>query len=165
MRHYLLIANQTLDTPTLRTWILGEVAASPTRCRFHVVAPATRVGNPFTWTEGEARAAARRRLDATLQWLRSLGVRADGKVGDENPVLAAADALLERPYDEIVVSTLPSAASRWLRADVVRRMRRIALVPVTHIEAPAEAPGRLRMPVPGAAAVTLALVASAFLAR
>jgi hypothetical protein len=165
MRHYLLIANQTLDTSTLRTWVLGEVAASRTRCHVHVVAPATRVGTAFTWTEGEARAAARQRLDNVLPWMRSLGVRAEGEVGDENPVLAAADALLERPYDEVVVSTLPAGVSRWLKADVIHRVRRIALVPVTHIEDLEAALPWRRLPVPGAAAVTLALVASALLAR
>lgn len=133
--YYLLIANQTLDSPALQEWVAR--AAADADCRFHVVVPATRVEHRFTWTEGEGRAVARRRLDEALLQFSDLGVSVEGEVGDENPILAARDAMREWRYDAVVVSTLPPGASRWLRLDVVSRLRRETNVPVVHIEAPA----------------------------
>jgi hypothetical protein len=133
--YYLLIANQTLDSPALHEWMAR--AAGSGNCRFHVVVPATRVEHRFTWTEGEARALARRRLDDALLHFSALGVAVEGEVGDENPVLAATDAMRQWRYDAIVVSTLPSGASRWLKLDVVSRLRRETNLPVIHVEAPA----------------------------
>jgi hypothetical protein len=40
-----------------------------------------------------------------------------------------------RRYDEIIVSTLPTGASRWLRIDVPRRLQKMCDVPVAHIVA------------------------------
>jgi hypothetical protein len=133
--YYLLIANQTLDSPALHDWVARAVDSG--NCRFHVVVPASRVEHRFTWTEGEALALARRRLDDALLDFSALGVAVEGEVGDENPVLAAADAMRQWRYDAIVVSTLPSGASRWLKLDVVSRLRRETNLPVIHVEAPA----------------------------
>jgi hypothetical protein len=132
---YLLIANQTLDSPVLHEWVAR--AAANADCRFHVVVPATRIEHRFTWTEGEGRALARRRLDEALLDFSALGVSVDGEVGDENPVLAASDAMRQWRYDAVVVSTLPPGASRWLRLDLVSRLRRETNLPVVHVEAPA----------------------------
>jgi hypothetical protein len=133
--YYLLVANQTLDSPALRDWVAR--AANSGNCRFHVVVPATRVEHRFTWTEGEARAVARRRLDEALLDFSALGVSVEGEVGDENPILAVGDALRQWHYDAIVISTLPAGASRWLKLDVVSRLRRETTIPVIHVEAPA----------------------------
>jgi hypothetical protein len=133
--YYLLIANQTLDSPALRDWV-ARVSSSGD-CRFHVVVPATRVEHRFTWTEGEALARARRRLGEAIEEFSALGVPVEGEVGDENPILAAFDAILQWRYDAIVVSTLPRGLSRWLRLDVVSRLRRETRLPVIHVEAPA----------------------------
>lgn len=43
-----------------------------------------------------------------------IGAEADGEVGDPNPLQAISDALRERTFDEIILSTLPTGASRWL---------------------------------------------------
>lgn len=134
MRRYLVIANQTLDSPALWDWAAEAVTASPDGCHFHVVAPATRVEHRFSWTEGQARAAAHERLERTLARLGDLGATVDGQVGDENPLLAASDAMLEQRYDAVVVSTLPAGVSAWLRLDVVCRLRRQVEIPVVHID-------------------------------
>ncbi|MDQ1374334.1 MAG: permease [Actinomycetota bacterium] len=135
MRHYLLLANETATSPPVRQWALELVAQQPTRSHVHVVVPATRVARGLTWTEGESRAHAAERLNDAMAGLRRFGMTVDGEVGDENPILAADDALRSRPYDAVVVSTLPHGSSRWLRGNVVERLRRRHDVPVVHLMA------------------------------
>lgn len=134
MRSYLLVANQTLDSPALQQWARQAVADSPDGCHIHLVVPATRVPGVVVWTEGEARAAAERRLADALTKFASMGAKVDGEVGDEHPHIAATNALREGDYDAVVVSTLPATVSRWLKLDVVSRLRKESTVPVMHIE-------------------------------
>jgi hypothetical protein len=68
-----------------------------------------------------------------LERLRALGAECDGEVGDAHPQLAVEDATRSGlEPDEIIVSTLPSGVSKWLRLDVLRLLNRYD-VPVTHI--------------------------------
>jgi hypothetical protein len=51
--------------------------------------------------------------------LSGLEVKVEGEVGDGNPMLAIDDAVREHgPFAEIILSTLPPGASRWLRLDM-----------------------------------------------
>jgi hypothetical protein len=131
MPRYFVVANQTLGGGPLAAKIKEAVAAEP--CSFHVIVPATPPTDHLSWTEGEAHAVARRRLDEALTWIRSLGAEADGEVGDANPLLAVEDALREEACDEIIVSTLPPGASRWLKMDLPHRMETSFGLPVTHV--------------------------------
>ena len=68
--------------------------------------------------------------------IRSVGGEAEGAVGSEDPLEAARDALEHQAdFDEIIVSTLPSRFSRWLKMDLPSRIARMSDVPVTTIEA------------------------------
>jgi hypothetical protein len=141
-RRYLVIANQTLGGKHLLQKIQECIAGGP--ARFHVVVPATPSGEHLTWTEGEAQAIAQRRLDRALESFRDRGAEADGQVGDANPLLAIQDALRREEFDEIILSTLPPGASRWLKLDLLHRVERSFDVPVTHVVAelePEEAEG------------------------
>lgn len=122
MRRYLVIANQTLASEELLKKTQEYMDAGP--CAFYIVVPATRSKGGLTWTEGEARAIARTRLDKALRLFRDLGADVDGEVGDENPLLAVSDALLQQPFDELIISTLPPGLSRWLRQDIPHRVER-----------------------------------------
>jgi hypothetical protein len=51
-------------------------------------------------------------------------------------------------FDEVIVSTLPGATSRWLRSDVPYRIGALADLPVTHVVAMSMA--RPRLPAPEA---------------
>jgi hypothetical protein len=120
----MLVANQTVEGPELRDAALrlqsGDVHAELT-----LIVPATRVVHGLTWDEVETRAVARERLDAGLAYLRAAGCRVvDGRVGDEDPVLAVEDELRRRRYAGIVISTLPPGVSRWLKLDIVSRIKR-----------------------------------------
>jgi hypothetical protein len=136
VRRYLVVANQTLGGDRLRERIRAAMAEGP--CQFHLVVPASHPPKG-SWTDGEARALASRRLEAALASLRSLGAEVTGEIGDASPIRAIADALIEEPalsdpYDEIILSTLQAGLSRWLHQDVVHRVQRIFAVPCTHIE-------------------------------
>jgi hypothetical protein len=137
MRRYLVVANQTLGGEHLRQRILDLIAEGPSQ--FHLVVPASHPSG--WWSDGEAKAMAARRLDSALASLRALGADVSGEVGDASPVRAIADVLLQEPFDEIILSTLPPGPSRWLRQDVVHRVQRTFVVPCTHIVASREPAG------------------------
>jgi hypothetical protein len=130
MRRYLVVANQTLGGEPLVS-VVRELAREAATT-FRIVVPATHVGGA-TWTEGDAQAAARERLDLALARFSDLGVEVEGDVGDADPVLAIEDALREHgAFDGIVLSTLPPGASRWLKLDLVHRVEAFGL-PVRHV--------------------------------
>lgn len=136
VRRYLIVANQTLGGSQLLDAVLACLERGPA-C-FHLVVPATPVSHGFVWTEGEAHLIARRRLTAALRRLSDLGVEASGEVGDADPILAVTDVLLEREIDEILLFTLPSGLSRWLRQDLPQRVARRFGIPLRHVPAPPE---------------------------
>src|SRR5262245_15683704 len=128
MRSYLIVANQTLTSRSLRDAITARLADGPVRT--HVVVPLSPVGGRLTWDEHESRTVAQTRLDDVLTRLREMGAEADGEVGDRDPVMAVRDALRDRKVDEVIVSTLPKGLSRWLGEDVPSRLRDSCPVPV-----------------------------------
>src|SRR5439155_178716 len=105
------------------------------------------VGSPYEYGVPGARhavlngdrAAAGRRLDKTLGFLREAGIPAHGLVVDADPVSAVRDAIAQLEPDAIVVSTHPETRSGWLRRDVVERIRSTAgPIPVEHVVADME---------------------------
>jgi hypothetical protein len=136
MRSYLVVGNQTLASAELEAAIREVVSAGSSD--FHVVVPVEPAQKGFTWDEGEARAAARDRLDAFIRKLESMGAEASGEIGSRDPIEAVHDALRSHPADEIILSTLPPGISRWLGQDVPTRLRGSVLVPVTVVTATRE---------------------------
>jgi hypothetical protein len=74
---------------------------------------------------------ARQRVEFGIEQLQKLGAEVDGEVGNANPAKAVEDALSRPKYDEIILSTLPSAVRRWLSQDLPHRVRRMFKGPVT----------------------------------
>ncbi len=60
-----------------------------------------------------------------------IGATADGAVGPNDPVHAIRDVLKDQQFDEIIISTLPVGASKWLRRDIPHRVERAFHLPVT----------------------------------
>ena len=88
MPSYLVVGNQTLDSPDLAEAIRERVAKEPST--FHLVVPATPIGGGrLTWDEDEARAAAQERLTATLNRLHAIGLEVTGEVGVQDHSTAA----------------------------------------------------------------------------
>jgi len=136
MRRYLVVANQTLVGDRLLREIGDRLKLGSSR--FHVLVPATPPPEGWTWTEEEAHALAKDRLDRVVLRLREAGARAEGEVADADAYLAIEDAFRGQRFDEIIVSTVPVKPSPWLTADLVRRVVSAFKVPVTHVIAPAD---------------------------
>jgi hypothetical protein len=140
--NYLLVAHQTADRPELLA-AAKELAAQEGQAEFTLLVPATPVGDLLTWEEGETKEVARARAKSAAATLGHHGLKvADVKVGDPDPVLAVDDELLAgRRYDAVVVSTLPPGISRWIKMDVISRLRRThPQIRVIHVVA-TEPPG------------------------
>lgn len=136
MRRYLVVANQTLGGEHLLQMVRS--AMEQDHCSFFVVVPASSDPHAWSHAQEEDRAIAAARLREALERFRRLGATVDGAVGDPRPDDAVLDVLSQAPFDEIIVSTLPPGVSRWLRMDVVSRIRRAAPVPVRHLVAASE---------------------------
>jgi hypothetical protein len=131
-RRILVVANQTACGEELLAVIGARVREGP--CHFTLLVPATPPEQHATWTEGEAKALATRRIDEALaRFAAAGGTDADGVVGDAHPVRAIDDLLLDRRYDEIILSTLPPGISRWLKLDLPRRVEQRFALPVTTV--------------------------------
>jgi len=130
-RRVLVVANQTACGDELLEAVRARMVAGP--CRFTLLVPATHPHDHATWTEGESKAIAQRRMDAAIVRFRELGAEVDGVVGDASPVQAIDDTLIDNPHDEIILSTLPSGISRWLRKDLPQRVGQRFGLPVTTI--------------------------------
>jgi hypothetical protein len=131
----LVVANRTAATSAL----LDAVRERAHRggAAFHLVVPATPHGlHKVVDPEDDGRTEAERSLGEALPKLsEAAGGEVTGEVGDPEPLAAIQDACNLRGFDEIIVSTLPSRISRWLRLDLVSKARGLGL-PVTHVEAP-----------------------------
>jgi hypothetical protein len=133
MRHCLIIANLTLCGPHLLDLVRERLEQG--EWAFHVLVPASQPALAGSWDQYGDREAAAQRLSDMLEALRELGAQAEGEIGDFRALDAAMDALRDTDYDEVVVSTLPPGASRWLRMDFVSRLERALGHPVTHVVA------------------------------
>jgi hypothetical protein len=134
--HVLVIANETVTSPTLLDAIRGEAHGEGDIVT--VIAPVNEPSSGYVVYESTRRTSARRRLDKTLEYLRGAGIHAQGFVVECGPVQAVKDALaqLEPAVDEIVVSTHPEESSGWLRRNVIEDVKAAAgSIPVKHVVA------------------------------
>ena len=103
---------------------------------FHLLVPAANPHLHAFWTEGEAHAVARERLDEAIAQLAAEGIPATGSIGDANPIDAVTDLLLRAEFDAVIISTLPPGLSRWIHQDLPHRLERRIALPVTHVITP-----------------------------
>ncbi len=129
----LVVANETLaaDAEPVR-----EVVARRPDGRgleVLVVAPALRGRLERLTSDDRPRRAAEQRLRGYLALLAGLGIRAEGVIGDDDPLLAIDDALRMFDADEVLVATAPEAQSAWLALDLVERVRQLGTTRVRHV--------------------------------
>jgi len=130
--HLLIVANETVEGSALVDTV-RDIALS-TDAEVLVVAPAlnSRLRHYMSDSDG-ARHAAEQRLAGCLARLRDAGVRADGHVGDADPLRAMEDAMAVFAADEIVIGTHPEERSNWLAHDIVSRACARFGLPVAHV--------------------------------
>jgi hypothetical protein len=123
-REILVVANETAASRSLVD--LLEERGEQGDVHVTVVAPVNQPRQGYVVYYDTRRAAARRRLDKTLDLLRSHGVPSTGVVVESDPVSALRDAIDQIEPDEVIVSTHPQQKSGWLRRNAVDQMRRVA---------------------------------------
>jgi hypothetical protein len=124
----LVIANQTVVGEPLLNAIRERARRSP--ASFLIVSPESELGE-----SGDP--GAERRLRHAIGLLRAEGLDVHGQMGHPDPYTAAMHAVYDERTDELIVSTFPGTRSGWLRADLVRRLRKDTKLPVIHIESEA----------------------------
>jgi len=119
--HVLVVANLTATSEELVTALRERAGRGA--CRFTLVMPRTGPD-----AEG--------RLTKALDSMRGAGLdNVSGRIGDPDPVVAVMEIWDPMRFDEIVVSTLPTGASRWLGLDLPRRLERLTAVSIRHVVA------------------------------
>ena len=138
-KNILVVANETLAGQTLIDAVKRH--AGEGEAHVHVICPQNAPKHGFVINDEHVRDAAENRLDMTLALLKEAGIEADGEVMDPDPYSAVMDALSDRDYDEIIVSTHPETRSGWLRQGLVDRLESASGLPVEHVVVDLEAEG------------------------
>jgi hypothetical protein len=125
--HVIVLANRTAAAPELIEALVSRSERGPIHAT--LVMPATGPGSA-------ERAAAGKRLEATLEAWRAAGIeRCDGVVCDPVPLEALAEVWDPMRHDEVIVCTLPGQSSKWLRGDLPNAVARFTGVSVKHVVA------------------------------
>jgi hypothetical protein len=130
-KRILVVANETVAGRELIDAVKRHAEGGG--AEVHVVCPQNAPKHGYVIYDEHVREAAENRLKMTLAQLREAGIQASGEVMDPDPYSAAMDALGEREYDAIIVSTHPETRSGWLRQGLVDRIRRATRRQVEHV--------------------------------
>lgn len=131
MANILVVAKRTAECEELQQ-ALKERAAKG-EAKFTLVVPATPHGVAWMADEHSGSADAETHVQKAVEKLRAAGLEVEGVVGDPDPSAAVQDAANRGNYDEVIVSTLPTHISKWLRLDLPRKVGHATNLPVTHV--------------------------------
>ncbi|MFL5886834.1 MAG: hypothetical protein ACJ77M_17330 [Thermoleophilaceae bacterium] len=138
----LVVANKTALSDELRDAMLERAGRGPTE--FVLLVPATAHGPARLMDPHAEEDKIGSQEELAVERLRGAGLDVvEGRLGDPDPLAAVEDELnLHGPYDEIVVSTLPTHLSKWLKLDLPHKVEGLTDKPVKHVvgqevEAPA----------------------------
>jgi hypothetical protein len=134
----LIVAHKTAATPGLIEAVRERAGRGP--CKFTLLVPkATHGLHTVVDPEDQAESEAREVLDNALPKLtEAAGSTVEGMVGAHEPIAAVQDAVNLQGFDEIIVSTLPTRVSRWLKLDLPSKVAGLGL-PVTTVTATEQA--------------------------
>jgi hypothetical protein len=123
----LVVAHRTAATPALLEAVRERAAEGPAEFTLLVPKPVhglDRLADPEDVSDTEARMT----LELALPLLEEAAGRpVEGVVGVSDPVAAVEDAVNTRVVDEIIISTLPSRVSRWLKLDLPSKVAGLGL--------------------------------------
>jgi hypothetical protein len=131
LREILIVANRTVGGEKLLDLVREKAQEADTR--FVLVVPQDKPPHGGVIYDEAVRQAAEVRLSLAQQAMDQEGIKLDGEVGDEDPFTAIMDGIAIHKPAEVIISTLPRAASGWLRRDLVERVREESGVPVEHV--------------------------------
>ena len=130
MTKILVLANETIGGRNLIEKVMERRADDVS---FHVVVPRAKPRRGNVVYDEAVRDMAQVRVDLMLAFMRENHIKGSGEVGDEDPYLAAMDAVSAEGINEIIVSTLPVATSGWLRRHLPERLEEATGLPVDHV--------------------------------
>ena len=132
MASVLVVANRTAESPELLEALRTRAVQGP--CDFTLLVPSTPHGLAWAADMHAGGEEAEHHRQAFVDELREEGLNvANAKVGDPDPLAAIQDECNFADYDEIIVSTLPLRASKWLHLDLPHKAGHATGLPVTHV--------------------------------
>ena len=136
-RRVLVVVDEPCTSPEPCASIRTDAGSGPTDAL--VIAP-THGAAATRWyvDEDASRADAAQRLRTCVACLADDGIRAEGRLGDPDPVQAITDALQVYVADEIQLITAPQRPSGWLHQNVIDRARRSFEQPIKHVVMPTQ---------------------------
>jgi hypothetical protein len=130
----LVVANRTAATPALIAAVRERAQRSPAAFTLLIPNPAHglhKLVDPEDQEQGEAEAT----LELAIPLLeQAAGGPVEGMVGVSEPLAAIQDAINLHGFDELIISTLPTRVSRWLKLDLPSKAAGLGL-PVTTVTA------------------------------
>ena len=130
----LVVANRTAATPGLIAAVRERAAKGA--ATFTLLVPNTARGlHKLVDPEDQGQSEAEQTLELAIPLLEEAsGGPVEGLVGDPEPLAAIQDAIHLHGFDEIIISTLPTRVSKWLKLDLPHKAAGLGL-PVTTVTA------------------------------
>jgi hypothetical protein len=125
--HVLVVAHKTAATQPLLDAVRARAQRGP--AVFTLLVPNTTHGlHKVVDPEDQGATEAQTVIDRALPLLsEAAGAPVDGMVGDPDPVAAVQDAINLHSFDEVIISTLPTRLSRWLKLDLPSKVSGMGL--------------------------------------
>jgi hypothetical protein len=130
----LVVAAKTAATPALLDAVRQRAARGP--ATFTLLVPNSPHGlHRIVDPEDQQTTEAEQVLELAIPLLEeAAGAPVEGMIGDPAPLTAIEDAVNLHGFDEVILSTLPSRVSRWLKLDLPSKVSGLGL-PVTTVTA------------------------------
>jgi hypothetical protein len=130
----LVVANKTAATPGLIEAVRERAARGPSE--FTLLVPnATHGLHKLVDPEDQAQTEAETTIELAIPLLeQAAGAPVDAMIGVPEPLAAIQDAVNLHGFDEVIISTLPTRVSKWLRLDLPHKVAGLGL-PVTTVTA------------------------------
>jgi hypothetical protein len=130
----LVVANKTAATPALLDAVRERASRGP--CEFTLLVPnATHGLHKVVDPEDQSQNEAETTIELALPLLEeAAGGPVDAMIGVPEPLAAIQDAVNLHGFDELIISTLPTRVSKWLKLDLPHKVAALGL-PVTVVTA------------------------------
>jgi hypothetical protein len=138
----LVVANKTAATPSLIDAVRERAAAGG--CEFTLLVPnATHGLHKLVDPEDQSENEAETTIELAIPLLEeAAGAPVDAMVGVPEPLAAIQDAINLHGFDELIISTLPTRVSKWLKLDLPSKAAGLGL-PVTTVTARSRAEAKV----------------------